>query len=204
MVAGFSLHAELARYVTQDMTPYRGAPAVSWVLPPALRALAGRSSAPVIPPDSARVSFGMLSERINRPSDDSLGLDTPTFRPAELRQLAAAAGARVVLVPSGVDSRFAIDGNNIVAELSLLLLDVRANKVLWSSHSRYNRMATVFGRVPLAGCIDRIAGSRRPARDRSEAALSRSVHRRRRSRTPVIRRLLARQIIASATARSCL
>jgi Amidohydrolase family len=122
------------------------APAVSWVLPPALRTLAGRSPATVSTPDGfPELRELFLNDHLNQASD-SLWLEQSFRRFAELRQLAAAAGARVVLVPSWLDFFSGANGD-IQANLRFFLLDVRANKVLRSSKGRYGDTGeSVIGR----------------------------------------------------------
>lgn len=93
---------------------------VNWILPPELRKVARRSPGIVPDPDQMGQSV-MRSPKLER---------APGQLAAGLRGLIAVAGGRNVLIPAALGLAQP-DSGRVHADLSLVLLDGRANQVLW-------------------------------------------------------------------------
>jgi hypothetical protein len=96
-------------------------PEVQWILPAALRRIASRSPGMVKDPQSYGQAV-LRSPRIK---------EVPGSLAADLRNLVAVAGGRVALVPAALLFGRAADGHAVRADLSLVLADARAGKILW-------------------------------------------------------------------------
>lgn len=100
-------------------------PEVKWVLPPELRKVARR--APGIAPDPDRMGQAVLRVQNIKEVPDPLR--------SNLRTLMALVGGRFVLVPAALGF-LTEPGEQVRAELSLVLADTRDGRVLWRSLAR--------------------------------------------------------------------
>jgi hypothetical protein len=100
-------------------------PEVQWVLPAALRKMASRSPGMVKDPDE-------LGQAVLRSSRHKKEVPQGAFR-SELRNLIAVSGGRAVLVPAALTFSRQSGGGALHADLTLVLVDGRAGKILWRS-----------------------------------------------------------------------
>lgn len=121
-----------------------GAPDVSWIFPPALRAMAARN--PAVSPDPDRIpTAGLAASNVS---------DVPDPLRGQLRTLVALAGGRYVLIPASLVYTAAPAGGGR-AEVTAVLVDVRTGRVAARS------MATGDGADPwsaLEGALRRLVG----------------------------------------------
>ena len=103
----------------------RRAPEVNWILPPQLRKIARRAPGMVADPDQ------MGQAVMRAPKADK----APGALAGSLRSLVAIAGGRLVLIPAAVGLDRGAD-SLFHADLSMVLLDARANQVVWRTQAQ--------------------------------------------------------------------